>query len=226
METQLDDPPIPLTLIECGFHQLTLELCDSLPPARTDQQRTDRKKAAIAQVVALQPASTLEFELAAHVVLAFQRSKHYLARSDEPDLPPSLALQWASKANNMMRQANSHLRSLLRLQAGRRTTEADHKAFDRGERIENHLTILMTQAAFGSPVSDDPHPHAPLPLAAPPDEPAEDTVSSHDPESHPKKSETPIRQPERWRVARPGYDIPYPGGAPEDLYLPPRYAEG
>lgn len=46
----------------------------------------------------------------------------------------------------MMRQANAAMRSLLRLKANREKIEADPKAHDRGERIEHHMTTLMTES--------------------------------------------------------------------------------
>ena len=58
----------------------------------------------------------------------------------------------------MMRQANAATRSLLRLQAARRKIEADPQAYDRGERIEHHMTVLMTGAIADQPAvsPDDP----------------------------------------------------------------------
>ena len=58
----------------------------------------------------------------------------------------------------MMRQAQSAMRSLLRLQAARRKIEADPKAYDRGERIEHTMTTLMTQALEPNVSPDDPEP--------------------------------------------------------------------
>ncbi len=171
METLPDDPPIPFTLLECAFRQLTRELCEALPPAATPQERTDRMKAAIAQVAALHPANTVEFVLAGQFALASLRSQRDLAKADEPGLPSADILKWNSQSNNKARQANSTLRSLLRLQAERRQTESDPKAFDRGERIEDHMTALMADAVFGpQPVS----PHAPeshTPVIASPAQP-------------------------------------------------------
>ena len=118
----------------------------------------------------------------------------------------------------MMRQANAATRSLLRLQAARRTIEADPQAYDRGERIEHHMTVLMTGAITDRPpVSpDDPesrtteteilprHP-APTPALgiASQAQPGVATqasctpppVSPYNPESHIPETETRPRQP-------------------------------
>ncbi len=76
--------------------------------------------------------------------------------ADAPDCTTTHALKWIAKADLMMRQAQSAMRSLLRLQAARRKIEADPKAYDRGERIEHTMTALMTQALEPNVSPDDP----------------------------------------------------------------------
>ncbi len=144
------------TLLDNAYRHLTRRLCRALPPAPADDERADRDSAAIAQVAALQPANTAEFKLAAQFVASSERAQHCLTLADEPDLTPALALHWTGRADLMMRQATSALRSLLRLQAERRKIEADPKAYSRGERIEDHMTVIMAEAvANPPPVSPD-----------------------------------------------------------------------
>ena len=153
--------PPPFTLLECAYRHLTRDLRRALPPPRIEAEREDRDKAAIAQVAALQPGNTAEFEHGALFVVASARAKHSLACADEPGPPPAIALKLTSQANHMMRQANAATRSLLRLQAARRKIEADPQAYDRGERIEHHMTVLMTGAIADQPTvsPDDPESH-------------------------------------------------------------------
>src|SRR5579875_1215399 len=98
METQADDPPIPLTLIESAFRQLTREICNALPASPTEQERDDRLKAVIAQVSALHPDNTVEFSLAGQFALALLRSQLDLAKADEPGLPRAEVLKWNTHA--------------------------------------------------------------------------------------------------------------------------------
>lgn len=71
----------------------------------------------------------------------------------------------------MMRQADSAIRLLLHLQAGRKRIEANPKEYDRGERLEHITGVAMTQALANRP------------------------VSPRDPESQNHTTETPARQP-------------------------------
>ena len=156
--------------------------------------------------------------------------------ADAPDCTTTHALKWIAKADLMMRQAQSAMRSLLRLQAARRKIEADPKAYDRGERIEHTMTTLMTQALEPNVSPDDPEPQnhvieilprqpepAVTTTAQPEPPPTPQSVSPHDPKSQNHVIEIPPRQPEpaptqRWRPARPGYDFPLSDLAKEKEY--------
>lgn len=210
-------PTPSYTLLDLAYRQLTRELCGALPPAPTDEERDDREKAAIAQVAALHPDNTAEFELAGMFVLASQRAKHNATLADQPGLSAGEALRWNSQANLMMRQAQSAMRSLLRVQAARGKLEADPKAYDRAERIEHHMTVIMTEAIAGQRriSSNDPEsqnqkteilprqtikanalspPDAPA-LSAPPPAAIRPPVSRSDPKSHTVETETQPRPP-------------------------------
>ena len=144
------------TLIDRAFIHLTRELCRALPPPPTEDDRQSRDEAAIAQVASLQPNSTAEFELAATSVCASLRAKHCQVRADEPGQPSADALRWTGKADQMMRQAQSAMRTLLRVQALRQKREADPHALDRGERAKHHMLTLVTEAInTQAPISRD-----------------------------------------------------------------------
>jgi len=84
-------------------------------------------------------------------------------------LPPrsSRALKCRAQANSMMRQSQSALRLLLRMQAARQKLEADNEARDRGAWTEHSAMNLMAEA-----LSPQPPPTA-LADPPPPPEPAE-----------------------------------------------------
>ena len=190
--------PPTYTLLDRAFVHLTRELCRALPPPPTEHEQQSRNEAAIAQVASLQPNSTAEFELAATAVCASFRARHCQVRADEPGQPSADALRWTGKADQMMRQAQSAMRSLLRVQALRQNREADPRALDRGERAEHHMLALMTEAigtqppiSYGAPESQTaeteilPRHSAPNAGATIPDQTPHDPepVSYRDPES-------------------------------------------
>ena len=129
--------------------------------------------------------------------------------ADAPDCTTTHALKWIAKADLMMRQAQSAMRSLLRLQAARRKIEADPKAYDRGERIEHTMTALMTQALEPNVSPDDPESQnhvirfcrdtpkpALITTTEPQPPPIHQPVSPDDPKSQNHVIEIPPRQPE------------------------------
>ena len=75
-----------------------------------------------------------------------------------------------SRSQTMLRQADSAIRLLLRLQANRKQIETNPQAYDRGARLEHITGVAMTQALAGPP------------------------VSPHDPKSQNHAIETPARQ--------------------------------
>ena len=81
----------------------------------------------------------------------------------------------------MMHRTNAATRSLLSLQAARPKIEADPQAYDRGERIEHHMTLLMTDV-----IADQL------------------TVSPHDPEFHTTETEICSRYPHPSAHPSPG----------------------
>ena len=202
MYTDQADAPAPYTLIDCAFMHLARELCRALPPSlsETAPERNAREQAFIAQVTAFQPANTAEFRIAGHFVLSSERAEHYLALADEPGLEPALVKQRVTMADMMFRRADSATRALLRMRAARKKTEDDPEAYARGERIEHHMTILMTEALRAAPpVSSNDLESSIAETETPARRPALASntpfVSYDDPESHLPKTETLPRQP-------------------------------
>ena len=161
------------TLPADAYYHLVHALRLTLPPPPTNEPdaRKRRDRAAMAQIAALQPANTAEAELAGQFVAASEQWKDCLRIAQSPDTPPEIAVKCRAQAASMMRQANSAMRVLLRLQAARAKLEADPEACGRADRREHFTAAILAEA-----LSDDP---------APP--PAE--------ESQEPETETPVRLP-------------------------------
>jgi len=165
-----------------AYYQLIHTLRLTLPPPLSD--RADdllrRDHAAIARIAALVPANAAEADVAAQFVAASEQWKDCLrlANVAETSAPPKVASEapakagatpeWAMKcraqATSMMRQANSALRLLLRLQEARGKREADHAGCDRAAWAEHCAVSLMAEA-----LAPNPHPNPlPQPQPAPP----------------------------------------------------------
>ncbi len=149
------------------------------PPSNAPDALARRDRAAIAQIAALQPASTAEAELAGQFVAASEQWKDCLRLAQNPETPPDLAMKCRAQAASMMRQANSAMRVLLRLQAARWKTEANPETCNRADRAER-FTALMLAEALAEP-------------AVPPNE-----------ESRETEIETPVRLPVRLPAAPRG----------------------
>ena len=153
--------PIPLEyqLLSDAYYHLvgTLRLALPPPPGNSEQDRLRRDHAAIARIADLAPANAAEAELAAQFVAASEQWKDYLRLAQLPEATPERGETCRAKGLTMMRQANSALRLLLRLQQLRQNTEANNAACDRVARIEHGATRMMAEA-----LSRHPHPN-PLP---------------------------------------------------------------
>ena len=101
----------------CTRH-LVRTLCLTLPPPLTDSpdDLARRDRAAIDRVAALAPANAAEADLAAQFVAASEQWKHCLRLAQLPATTPEKALKCRAQAIDMMSQAQSALRLLLRLQ--------------------------------------------------------------------------------------------------------------
>ena len=147
--------PIPLDyrLLDDAYHHLVRTLCLTLPrpPGGSEQDLARRDHAAIARISALAPANAAEADLAAQFVAASEQWKEGLRLAQLPEAAPERAAQCRAWADRMMRQANSALRLLLRLQELRQKTEADNAASNRVAWIEHGATRMMAAALAQQP---------------------------------------------------------------------------
>lgn len=168
--------PIPLDyqLPADAYRHLIRTLRRTLPPPPGDSPDDLQKRdhAAIACVAALAPGNAAEGKLAARFVAASEHSDDCLRHARTPETTPEWAAKCRAQALGMMREANSALRLLLRMQEARRKLEADHVACDRAARAE-HVAIALMAEALAQPAS------SPAVAATPPEpQPSEPRIES------------------------------------------------
>ncbi len=156
------------------YHDLIHKLRAALPSPPTDspEDRARRDRAAIAKIAALCPANAAEADIAALYVAASEQWKECLRLAQQPERSFHGALKYRTQANSMMRQAQSALRLLLRMQATRQKLEADSEARDRAAWTEHCAIALMTEALSPPPTPVAAEPPAPPPAAEPQPAPA------------------------------------------------------
>ncbi len=156
------------------YYQLVHTLLLTLPAPLTDspEDLARRDQAAIARIAALCPANAAEADVAALYVAASEQWKNLLRLAQEADTTSYWAQKCRAQANSMMRQAQSALRLLLRMQAARQKLEKNQEARDRAAWIEHCALGLMAQAlspqATPAAVAESP---APSPVSQPQPEP-------------------------------------------------------
>ena len=130
------------------YYQLIHPLRLSLPPPLTDspEDLARRDHSAIARIAALCPANAAEADIAALYVAASEQWKECLRLAQLPEISLLGSLKCRAQANSMMRQSQSALRLLLRVQAARQKLEADSEARDRAAATEQRAINLMTEA--------------------------------------------------------------------------------
>jgi hypothetical protein len=126
-----DQPDLGLRLLSDGYYHLIRTLQLTLPPPPTDnpEELLRRDRGAIARIAALAPANAAEADVAAQFVAASEQWKDCLRLAQLPETKPEWAAKCRAQAVSMMRQSQSALRLLLRMQDARRKLEADHAAF-------------------------------------------------------------------------------------------------
>ena len=166
------DPGVACQLPADAYYHLIRTLCLTLPPPLGDNpdDLARRNHAAIARIAALAPANAAEADVAAMFVAASEQWKECLRLAQAPDTTPEWAAKCRAQAIGMMRQANSALRLLLRLQDARRKLEADNAACDRLAWTEHCAINLMAEAlaaqpATGEQASEPGEKPAPAPLS-------------------------------------------------------------
>jgi hypothetical protein len=175
IQSHPDHPDLSLQLPRDAYYQCIHTLHTSLPPPVTDtpDDLARRDNAAIAQVAGLLPANAAEAHLAAQFVAANAQAMECLRRSRDPVMPLALFLQCSAQSASMMRQSQSALRMLLRLQAARQKIEANAAALERAAWTEHCAAGLMAQALTGAPLAPEDLPPPPPPPAPEPEPQAE-----------------------------------------------------
>ncbi len=149
------DPGVALQLPADAYWHLVRTLRLTLPPppgvnpGPEDLARRDR--AAIARIAALAPANAAEADVAAQFVAASEQWKDCLRLAHQPDTTPEWAAKCRAQAAAMMRQANSALRLLLRMQQARRKLEAVDATADHLAWTEHCALGLMAEALAACP---------------------------------------------------------------------------
>ncbi len=205
-----------------AYYQLIRTLQQALPPPLSDSpdDLARRDHAAIARVAALHPANAAEADLAALFVAASEQCKDCLRLVQQPEITASWAMKCRAQANSMMRQAQSALRLLLRMQAARQKTEANSAANERAAWTEHCAIALMAQA-----LSPRPEPAA---MTGPPTpEPLAEPEKVAQPEPDPVAAEAGASADPRKAALRrrfPWLPDTIVGGPPDDAPVPARMA--
>ncbi len=199
------DPGVALQLPPDAYHHLIRTLRLTLPPPLGDSpdDLVRRDHAAVARIAALAPANAAEAEMAAQFVAASEQWKDCLRLAQEPATTPQWAAKCRAQAISMMRQANSALRLVLRMQEARRKLEADHAARDRAAWAE-HCALALMAEALGHPAKSGDF--AGCPLATPPAPAPPATAEPLVPEPEPSEAR-PSEAPAEPAPAEAGVDL-------------------
>ena len=157
-------PPdhLALQLPADAYYHLVRTLCLTLPPPPGEKPGPDdlarRDHAAIARIAALAPANAAEADLAAMFVAASEQWKDCLRLAQLPETTPQMAPKCRAQAIGMMRQAQSALRLLLKLQETRGKRDADNAGSERAAWSEHCAIALMAEALAAPPAAAQPRP--------------------------------------------------------------------
>ncbi len=203
---------LALQLPATTYHQLVQRLRGTLPPPLTDDPENliRRNQALIARIAALCPANPAEADVAALYVAASEQWKHGFRLAQQPDISPEWAMKCRAQANSMMRQEQSVLRLLLRMQAAREKRESTNESCDRAAWTEHCALGLMAEAL-------EPHarPLAAQPLPPPEPPPDRELMEEPQPDLLAGAEQYAITYPERAALIRRN------GGLPENVTFGP-----
>ncbi len=140
-----------------GYYFLVQQFRGELPepPKETPAMQRKRLTTAIATVASLCPVTLAEARLAARFVSADQHASECLRQINQLRRAPELHAQLRAQSNSMARQADSAMRTLLRLQAARTKRDADPKSADTAVWTE-HLAAKAMEAALEPEVVETP----------------------------------------------------------------------
>jgi hypothetical protein len=168
METQHPTQDLTLQLPRDTYWLVVDTLRRRMPPPPPDYSPEDiarRNRAAIAEVASMLPGNAEEASLAAQYVGAKFYAQDCLALAGEYRGDPSFYLKCMAQAARTTREERGLRMLLSRLQAERRTREADSGATDRAALTEYCAVGLMAEALGQTPPAAMPEP----PPAAPPE---------------------------------------------------------
>jgi hypothetical protein len=166
-------PNIPDTIAR----EIYAELCRSLPPPpdETPERRAIREQHAMISVAHLLPANAAEADIAAQIVAAQFHARDALQAASRhipgPDpgarIDPDELRRCRAQAASMMRQADSGIRTLLRMQAAREKAEdaARPAAMERAGYWFRSVTApepdqRASPGSIGGPAEPTPEPAA------------------------------------------------------------------
>lgn len=217
-----NNPKLADQILADAYCHLVRTLCLALPPPLTDSPEDLRRRdhAAIARLAALAPANAAEAELGGQFVAASEQWKACWRLAEQPGAAPEWAAKCRAQGASMMRQANSALGLLQRMQSTRRKLEADSTARDRLAWTEHCALGLMAEALAQPttpPASCEPAPASrPDPLAPEAEQNAEPAVAAAAPapQSLPAEAVAPAAESPRIEPSDAAGTCPAIGGPP------------
>jgi hypothetical protein len=160
-------PNIPDTIVR----EIYAELCRSLPPPpdNTPESRAIREQHAMTSVAHLVPENAAEADLAAQIVATQFHARDALQAASCSGADPETVRRCRAQAASMMRQADSGIRTLLRMQAERQ--KAEDGARPAAMQRAGYWFRSVSLAEQAAPAEPAPAPSAPAAAAPDPANP-------------------------------------------------------
>ena len=168
--THAQDPAIRRAALLYRHIYFTLTAC--LPPPRDDSPEAlhERNEAAVATAASLCPVTAAEAVLAAQYVAAAAHATECLRAANDPDMALAMALKCTAQAASMMRQSQSAIRSLQRMQAFRIKRDSNESAAEAAAMAEHIVASSMTTRLTPAMAASEPPPPKPDVEPTPPPE--------------------------------------------------------
>jgi hypothetical protein len=160
-------PNIPDTIVR----EIYAELCRSLPPPpdNTPESRAIREQHAMTSVAHLVPENAAEADLAAQIVATQFHARDALQAASCSGADPETVRRCRAQAASMMRQADSGIRTLLRMQAERQ--KAEDGARPAAMQRAGYWFRSVSPSEQAAPAEPAPAPSAPAATAPDPANP-------------------------------------------------------
>ena len=184
--------PNPALQLQQDIHDEAMEALRDMLPLRsgdTTEARARRHRAAIDNLAALVPASSVEAGLAAHHIATMAHARDCLRQAAQHMDDPRLAMKLRAQAASMGREARGYLGKLFALQAVRKKREATDADCESAAWTEHSVLNQLTDALERLP----PQP----PVAAPPPQSAPPAAAEPPPQAPPPQPARP-RDYEEW----------------------------